>query len=306
MKLTTLWTAILAIALASAAHAAQYSDADANFRLTVPDGWQSAKVVNEYLKLMMVKGTDKETFGICTVVTQKHPEMQQMTQAQIDAQMGPLIDEKFWQFALTMSPGLDDASVKSARTDVRGGRNVYTAEMSLKLKNKTNGATLDASAKEIMLAIPGQFYFVACLAPDTGYAALEEDIDTVLTSFEPLTDAVVAQNDAGVSALTLYSDAKFGGVSRVVTKDTPDLTVYGWSKPAGSVSVSGGAPWEMCTGTNYAGNCQVVTGAFLSDPGRGGAVLSARRLNPREPATLARSLQSDAARALGETVLRAH
>jgi hypothetical protein len=159
--------------------------------------------------------------------------------------------------------------------------------------------------KEIMLVIPGQFYFVTCMTPAAAYATMEGEFDTVLNSFEPLTDAKVAQNGApGVSALTLYSGEKFAGVSQVVTQDTPDLSAYGWRKPAGSVSIAGAAPWEMCSGANYSGTCRVVSGA--ADLGNAGAVLSARRVSARTPAVLVRSLQSDAARALGEAIRRAH
>lgn len=306
MKLTAILTAAaLTLTMSAAARAETYTDGDANFKLTVPTGWQTTKVTNQSVKLMMVKAADKEHVGICIVVTQLHAETKGVTQAQLDAQFEPLIDEKFWQFIITMSPGLEDASVKSSRTDVRNGRNVYTAVMAIKLKDKSGQNAVDATAKEIMLVIPGQFYFVTCIAPDTGYETMEGDFDTVLNSFGPVSDTPVASLETpGVSALTLYSGAKFGGVSRVVTQDTPDLTLFGWSKPAGSVSVAGSAPWEMCSGANYSGKCQVVSGSFASSLANGGTVLSARRVQPTG-ASLVRALQSDAAHALTEAAARA-
>jgi hypothetical protein len=307
MKLSAILSAALfVLALSSGARADQYTDADANFQLTVPTGWQTARANNRYVKLMMAKGIDNDHFGICVVVTQAHLETKQATQAEIDAQMGPLIDEKFWQFALTMTPGLDGATLKSSNTEVKHGRNVYAAILSFKIPAKDGHEALDATAKEIMVVIPGQFYFVTCLAPDTGYAAMEDDFNVVFDSFGPVSDTPVASNAApGVSALTLYSGARFGGVSRVVTQDTPDLTLYGWRKPIASVSVAGAAPWEMCTGTNYSGTCQVVSGALAPNLGRGATVLSARRAQGRGPAALVRSLQSEVARAMIETVQRA-
>jgi hypothetical protein len=299
-------TALLALMLGSSAQAEQYSDADANFQVTVPSGWQTGKITNEYVKLIMMKGTDKTTFGICTVVTQQRPETKQLTQAQIDAKMVSLIDEKFWQFALTMSPGTTEATLKSSNTEIKHGRNVYSAVMGFKVPAKDGGEGLDATAKEIILVIPGQFYFVTCLAPDTGYGAMEGDFNVVFDSFGPISDTPVAANEApSVSALTLYSGAKFAGVSRVVTQDTPDLSLYGWRQTTASASVSGAAPWEMCSGANYAGDCRVVSGALGSSLGRGAGVLSARRVPARDPAILARSLQNDVARAIVETVQRA-
>jgi hypothetical protein len=309
MKVTAILSAaVLAFAFGSAARAEQYNDADANFQLTVPSGWHAAKVTNEFVKLMMVKATDKDNFGICVVVTQIHPETKQLTQAEVDAKLGPLVDEKFWQFALTMTPGTTEATLKSSNTEVKHGRNVYSAVMAFKIPAKDGGTPLDATAREIMLVIPGQFYFVTCLAPDTGYAAMESDFNTVFNSFVPLNDAPVAANEApGVSALTLYSEAKFGGVSRVVTQDTPDLTRYGWRKATASVSVAGTAPWEMCSGINYSGTCRPVSNALASSLGNGASVMSARRIRAQgEPAMLARSVQSEAARALIETLQRAH
>lgn len=309
MKLTAILSAaVLALTMGSVASAAEpattsYTDAEANFQLTMPDGWKTQKGAGT-VKLMMMKAVDRQNLGICIVVTQMHAETKGTTQAQLDAQFAPLIDEKFWQFIITMSPGLEDAEVKTSRTDVRNGRNVYTAVMAIKLKGKTSAETIDATAKEIMLVIPGQFYFVTCVAPDTGYATMEPEFDVVLNSFGPVSDAKVAALETpGVSALTLYSGAQFGGVSRVVTQDTPDLTTFGWSKPAGSVSVSGTAPWEMCSGANYSGECRVVSGSFASSLSKGGSVLSARRVQASGP-TLVRALQSDAAQALTEAVAR--
>jgi hypothetical protein len=307
MKFTAILSAaLLALALGSGARAEQYSDAEANFQLTVPAGWQTLKAKNEFVKLALAKSVDNESHGVCVVATQVHLETKQLTQAEVDAKIGPLIDEKFWQFALTMTPGLDGATLKSSSTEVKNGRNVYTVVMAIKLKAK-DGKDVDGTAKEIMLIVPGQFYFVTCLTADTTYAAFEDDFEIVFDSFRPLTDTPVAANDAsGVSALTLYSAAQFGGVSRVVTQDTADLTRYGWRSGTGSVSVAGAAPWEVCSGTNYSGSCQIVSGALASNAGRGAGVLSARRVQAASaPATLARSLQSDVARALAETIQRA-
>ena len=308
MKLTALWTAAaFALAFTSGAQAETYSDPDANFQLTVPDGWKTEKVNNEIIKLVMGGAASDKDIGICIVATQKHPELTQQTQAEINAQMGPLVDEKFWQFAFSMAPGLDNTKIISTKTDVRKGRNVYSAVLSFTMTDKPSGKTMDATGREIMLVIPGQFYFVTCMTATVSYPVMESSFDTVLNSFEPVTDATVASNTTpGVSALTLYSEAKFGGVSRVVTRDTPDLSVYGWRKPAGSASVSGDAAWEMCTGANYSGSCRVVNGALKSNANDRGSVQSARRLEIRAPADLARVLQSDAARALSEAAQRTH
>jgi hypothetical protein len=306
MKSTAIWSAIaFTLAFATTAYAEIYSDPDANFKVSVPEGWKGAKVPDQFVKYMMATGSDKDHAGICMVVTQKHPELAQQSQAEIDAQMGPLVDEKFWQFAFTMAPGIDEAQVLSATTEVRGGRNVYAAVLQMKKTDKASGQTADATGKEIMIVIPGQFYFVTCLTATAAWPNMKDQFDTVLNSFEPLTDVTVAQADVpGVSSLTLYTGEKYAGVSRVVTQDTPDLTVYGWHKPAGSVSISGAAPWEVCSGANYAGNCRVVSGAFASSLSKSGAILSAR--HARGPAVMLRSLQSDVARALGETAQRAH
>ena len=200
----------------------------------------------------------------------------------------------------------EDATLTSSKTEVKHGRNVYVALMAIKLKDKSGAQSADATAKEIILVVPGQFYFVTCLAPDTGYADMEGDFNIVFDSFGPASDTPVAANEQpGVSALTLYSGAKFGGVSRVVTQDTPDLTAYGWRKTTGSVSVAGNSAWEMCSGANYSGNCRVVSGAFAANLAGGGNVLSARRIQGHGAQALARSLQGDVARALGEAVQRA-
>ena len=99
---------------------------------------------------------------------------------------------------------------------------------------------------------------------------------TVFESFAPLNDTLAAAEPAGLATLTLYAGADFGGVSRGVTQDAPDLAAFGWHDAAASMSVAGPGLWQVCDGANYAGSCRVVAGVSHESL----AIASARHLSP--------------------------
>jgi hypothetical protein len=160
---------------------------------------------------------------------------------------------------------------------------------------------------EYFVAIPGQFFFVACTAREEGYSREESDFRVAFDSFEPLSDAAVASAAPdGVPSLTLYSLARFGGVSHVVTQDTPDLALFGWRQGTASASVAGSAQWEVCDHANYTGNCRVVAGTLAGLGQTGAAIASARRhTGEADPSrSLAQTLQADAQNAIAATMDR--
>ena len=125
-------------------------------------------------------------------------------------------------------------------------------------------------------AIPGEIFIVTCTGSDTGYATEEADFNLVFDSFAPISDTpVAAAEPPGVSSLTLYAQARFGGVSHVVTKDTPDFAAAGWRQPAASLSIAGASTWQVCEGANYSGACHVVSAAMPAS-GLAAPILSAR------------------------------
>lgn len=80
-----------------------------------------------------------------------------------------------------------------------------------------------------------------------------------------------------VYRIVLYDRADFRGKSVGVTMDTPNLATRKFAAAASSLRVQGGA-WEICTGPNYTGRCQIVTSAMdLDAAGLGDAVQSIRR-----------------------------
>jgi len=227
-----------------------------------------------------------------------------MTQAEIDAKLSAAITDKFWEMAIMMSPGIENPKLRSSGTETKRGRQVYNAVMTFTVNVKLPDQELiivPSMGKQILIAIPGQFFIVGCTSKEESYATEESDFNAVLDSFEPLSDALTVSNETpGVPSLTLYSLARFGGVSHVVTRDTPDLAPSGWRGATASASTGGTAAWEICDRPNYAGKCRVVSGVLPSGLGaQGTPIASARRVaRGAGPATLAGSAQSDVAAAL--------
>jgi hypothetical protein len=218
-----------------------------------------------------------------------------VTQEAIDADGEKTVDEAFWLRALKKAKYVDDASIEATGVKMINGHKAYFAIANLSATVPNVGA-IKAKTQQMLEAIPGQFFIVTCTASDTGYAQEESDFNIVFNSFAPLSDAPVASAEPnGVSSLTMYSLPGFGGVSRVVTRDAPDLASYGWRVTTASVSVAGSGAWEVCEGANYNGRCRMITAALPTGPdGKLFAVASARRVKAILPAHAGPNDVSDA------------
>ena len=292
-----LTAALLALATTWAI-AAEHSDTANNFRISAPEGWTPDTPINANIKFKILSPRFDQTRGVCTVFTTLNPSSRALTQADIDADGDARIDENFWLTSLKKAKSIKEVTVESHGQKMVNGHKAYFVVAQL---TGTVEGVGDVSIKiqQMMEAIPGQFFLVGCAArnADDGYPVEESDFTSVLHSFAPLSDAPVASLSVpGVSSLTMYSQPRFGGVSRVVTQDAPDLAAFGWRGPTASMSVADTGAWEVCDGANYTGRCAVVSGANLA---HGGGVASARRAQMR-------GLQDEVAAALADAFAHAH
>jgi hypothetical protein len=305
LRTTILTAAVLTALVATNATAGDYSDTANNFRVTVPEGWVPDTPQNPLIKLKVFSPRVAETHGGCTVITNLEPETKASSQADIDASGEKTVDEAFWLSGLKKAKYVDDVTIETTGVKMINGHKAYVVVANLSA-TVPNVGPVKVKTQQMIEAIPGQFFIVTCTASDTGYAQEESDFNIVFNSFAPLSDAPVAALESnGVSSLTMYSLPRFGGVSRIVTQDAPNLAVFGWRATTASVSVAGAGAWEVCDGANYSGRCQTITAALPTGPdGKALTIASARHVKAMLPSQARRSDMSEALAASYEGALR--
>jgi hypothetical protein len=297
--LAGLAAACVALGVNATALAETVRDTTHNFRITVPDGWKSEKNPNDEIRVVMISSKAEQTGGNCNVVTSAHPKSAAMTLPQIEAEIDKELDEGAWLAMFKQVIFIDSVAIEKSGSERLNGRKAYFVLATF--NSISPGSPLvPIRLKQYLIAIPGEVFFITCMALQDGFAAEEETFQTVFKSFAPLNDTVAALEPKGVPSLSLYARADFAGVSRVVTQDTPDLAVTGWRERAGSMSVAGPGLWQVCDGANYSGSCRVVSSALR----RNVTAASARRLSPAQSG-FALMLQAGGAQSAG-ALLRKH
>jgi len=277
--------AVLVALTASVAAAADYSDTTNNFRLTVPDDWTQGVPKNAAVRYQILSPRVDTTRGNCTVIANLMPETRGISQADLDAMGEKTFDEKFFLDGMKTAQYVTEATVSSTGGKMVNGHRAYFVVGDL-TANIPNDGIVKARTQQMIELIPGQIFIVTCTASDVGYATEEGDFNTVFNSFAPLSDAPVASLSVpGVSSLTMYTAPRFGGVSRVVTQDAPNLAVFGWRSTTASVSIAGSGAWEVCDGADFTGRCQMITTTLATGPdGKGFTIASARHVKAILPA----------------------
>jgi hypothetical protein len=94
---------------------------------------------------------------------------------------------------------------------------------------------------------------------------------------------MAAQRDRQMGGLGLeaFEDKNFNGRSATFLDDTPDLRTTGMSSRISSLRIANGQTWQVCTGINYTGRCQVFSGNesdLAKRTGWNDAIMSLRRV----------------------------
>jgi hypothetical protein len=300
LRLVIASLSILAVAGmgSSSALAETVRDSEHNFRITMPDGWKTEKNPSDDVRLMSISANAQQTGGSCNVVTEAHPKSTGLTQAQVDEALKQEVSDAAWAAMFKSVIFISDVTIEKTGTQEINGHKAYYVVATF--NSIDPGAPIvPVKLKQYLHAIPGEAFFVTCSALQSGYAQEEETFQTVFDSFSTLADRVALSQPEAVPSLTLYARANFGGVSRVVTQDTPDLALAGWQRGGGSISVAGRAVWQVCDGVDYAGHCRVISSALR----QGAGAASARRLSPAQT-TFGVLLQAGGAQSAGARVPR--
>lgn len=276
MQRTVTLVAILAssCALAAGALAGEFRDSKGRFALTVPDGWETEVPANtDTITIVLGTGkSDTNAGAACLGMFIEIPSTRSASQAELNTAVEGQLTKEFWTSALKSS-GDQNFDVKSTGNRDKDGRrihNVVFAGSSLK-----DGKTHQGTGKMEVHFVPGSMHSMMCVTDTASFPTFSSAFEKVFSSYEPGRAAVIASvTTASPSALTLFARTSYQGQAQVLSSDTPDMTGAGWIARAGSLSVDGVEPWQVCEGRNYSGTCHTVMSG-MEDGGL--VVMSARR-----------------------------
>jgi len=305
LRLLSVAFALIAFGSATAqADGTRYRDPEGRFNLTVPTGWLAEKPVEPKIALLMASPRVAEIGGICIVMVTPVPDTKSATQAELDATFSEIFTREFWTAAYQAS-GLKEVTIESTGAKDQSGHKVYFVVASATVEGEKG--SLKAKSKQVLHAIPGSFQFVNCTAKFESYAQLETEFESIFDSYDAKKgDFIVRAPQNAPSVLALYSGPRFDGITRVVSQDTPNLPMLGWTGATASVAVQGYGQWEVCDGLNYAGNCRLFLAATQGE--RGMRIGSVRRYidarDPRGAASLVSATAGEAVKTSSERIAR--
>ena len=298
----TLTTLLLSLALLAPAHAETYKDPDGRFDVTLPEGWTSQKIDDRRVVTFGFSHTASETApydGICLGLFMDLPSTRSRTQDDINEMLEGQLTQDFWQKAMKSSDPNFSMKLDSNGSREQSGRKIYNIVYTATGK-KGEGAPESVRGKTELHFVPGSMHFVMCMTKAEYFDAAGTGFSTIFASYEPHPNTLVSRNEHAPSVLTMFANANFSGTARVLSQDVASLVAVGLPATSASVTVDGIEPWQVCSGTNYSGQCQTIAVA----EGRPLAIGSARRvanaqnLNGIAATAFRRAMQHPAVRAV--------
>jgi hypothetical protein len=269
----------LTCVVSGTATAAPYLDEERRFEVTIPEGWTHvAGQAGSPIGLGIISSRFKQTLGLCVLISIEVAGTRKTSQAIINEELAKEVDDAFWRGAM-QDKNAKDVTIAS-RSEMRGDRRVFLA--TAQLTTKLGGEDVPVQTEMALHVVPGRMLVGQCGAKQAELAAEQAAIKTVMETFNPTGEAVVAgfasppQVLQGTSTLSLFAGPAFDGSAREIGQDAP---VLGGMRVA-SFAVRGRGLWEICDRANFQGNCRVVAGASAAAHGDPAPVIgSARRVS---------------------------
>lgn len=243
--------------------AAEYRDPDGRFHMTLPDGWTEEKIDDRRVITFAIAKSETEASpsgAVCLGMFMDMPNTRKSTQQDLDEMIAGQLTPEFWEKAMKSSDDSFQMKVDDAGARQQSGRTVHFVAYTG--TGTQIGKSESAKGKMEMHLVPGSMHFVMCMSLAQHYEAVSADLTTIFTSYEPHKDTVVSSNERPApSVLTMFAKANFAGAARVLSQDTANLAAAGWPTLGASLTVDGAEPWQVCSGIDYTGSCQVITAA---------------------------------------------
>jgi hypothetical protein len=162
-------------------------------------------------------------------------------------------------------------------------------------------------AQEEVHAVPGRTHDIGCIARKEKFSLAKADFDIIHRSYTPQS-GLIARAPApaqGQSMLTLFANAGFDGMARVVKGETPNITHVSWPAVSGSAVVHGYGEWQVCEGPNFTGVCMTLNGPVSAATSTALRIGSVRPVASADPLRgLGNAIATDSMAALSEALRR--
>jgi hypothetical protein len=252
--------ALLLAAQPASAAGSRYMDPQGRFSVNVPAEWEAAKPEGQKIALVMGRQSGNELLGACIVVVTETPQTKSREQLEITQAMSAMLTREFW-IATYKAQGAQDISVAQLGIRESSGRKVHFVHAEFTTRNE-DGSTQRVKAQEEIHAVPGRTHDIGCLARKEKFSITKADFDAIQTSFTPQS-GLIAQAPQPVPSetrLTLFANAGFNGMARVLKAETPNITHVSWPTESGSALVEGYGEWQVCEGPDFTGVCMTLNG----------------------------------------------
>jgi hypothetical protein len=168
-------------AVAVAAPPANYVDAKAGYRVTIPEGW-SRRIDSGDNDLVVTSPNTETTFGICIVHQVPLPGTEKLSQAEMEQRLVGKYTASYWQRNFEES-GFRNVVIEKSGEEVQQGRTQYYVVATYKQIRRAH------RFKVVEYSLPGRSYNLTCDAFLEAYSLEEAAFETFFDSFVPINPA---------------------------------------------------------------------------------------------------------------------
>lgn len=303
---TTLAAIMFSLALAPHAQAgSRYADPQGRFIVSVPADWEAGKPESQKVALVMARQSGNEILGACVVVVTETPQTTSREQPEITQAMTAMLTREFW-IATYKAQGAQDISVSQLGVRDNAGRKVHFVHSEFTTRGE-DGTAQRMQAQEEVHAVPGRTHDIGCIARKEKFNLAKSDFDIIHRSYTPQSGLIARAPEPshGQSMLTLFANAGFDGMARVVKGETPNITHVSWPAVSGSAIVHGYGEWQVCEGPNFTGVCMTLNGPLSAATSTALRIGSVRPVASSDPLRgLGNAVATDSMAALSEALKR--
>jgi hypothetical protein len=176
-------------------HAADVTDPESTFRITIPDDWTVERPAVPTLKVFLVSPRAAETGGNCNVVLVPDEATRGMSQNEVETMLSNEINEAWWRSAIMGARGIKSTTIEDWGSKQHRGRKAFYVRSTSVYER--SGALVTLTQVLDLHVIPGRNYAVTCSARADMFAQERTGFSVIMASFEVITDMTVSAGQRG-------------------------------------------------------------------------------------------------------------
>jgi hypothetical protein len=225
-----------------------YRDPAGRFEVEVPQGWTTEPVDGGQRGLRIsAPRTSTEIVGMCGIAARDFPQLQGMTQAQVDEELTKIYTPEFWEkIGSIRTPDGSSIQIESSGNYRQKGRTLHYGVLLVTLNDGT--ATEPRRLKMVFQGLPGVMHGVTCGAPLSTYASYEAQFDSVYASYEPKAGLTASLPRVPSTALLNVRQLGADGLAALMAREQVDALLPAKTRQA------------------KAGSARTVAGTIYRDP----------------------------------------